>query len=354
MMSQVGFAPRGGELKHALPELWSQNVGDYVTALTVSADGTLVAVGTGRGEVWAFDVASGTLAFRVVAHREGVLSASFAPRGRLLATAGQDGEARLFDLSGSLIAALTGGSAWVEHVAWAPDGQHLVTTAGRVARVWTPDGRAVLETAPQESTITGAAWNRKGDTLALACYGGVHLIDPFKGSQVRGLAWRGSLISLSWSPNNAVIACATQESAVHFWRLATGKDSEISGFVSKPRALAWDHESKLLATGGDAVVSVWSFQGKGPEGKPPKLLTGHQALCTALAFHPKKPRLASGADDTGILIWQPSSSDKPVAFAFLEETVTALQWAHGGQVLVAADAAGTVRAWREPNPSLAT
>jgi WD40 repeat protein len=161
----------------------------------------------------------------------------------------------------------------------------------------------------------------------------------------RHLPWRGSLISLAWSPNGAVIACGTQESSVHFWRVASGRDSEMSGFPSKPRALAWSSDGNLLATGGDIAVTIWSFEGKGPEGKAPTVLVGHQALCTALAFHPKQPRLASGSDDTGVLVWDPRAIRTPVAFGFLDETVTVLAWTARGTLLIGADAVGTVRAW---------
>jgi WD40 repeat protein len=263
-------------------------------------------------------------------------------------TTGQDGRARLFDSTATQLAELGGGDEWPEQLAWSPTGERLAVARGRVASIWSQSGECIFETAPQESTITGMGWDRSGSTLALACYGGVQLVDAKSGAPVRRLPWRGSLISLAWSPDGRVIACATQECAVHFWRLTTGKDSEMSGFPSKPRALAWDAEGKSLATGGDAVVSVWSFRGKGPEGKPPQLLTGHQALCTTLAFHPCRPRLASGSDDTTVLVWAPSSGNRPTARASLSETVTSLQWARSGSVLVAADAAGRIEAWREP------
>jgi WD40 repeat protein len=119
----------------------------------------------------------------------------------------------------------------------------------------------------------------------------------------------------------------------------------MSGFPSKPRALAWSSDGKLLATGGDTAVTIWSFEGKGPEGKAPTVLVGHQALCTALAFHPKQPRLASGSDDMGVLVWDPRAGKTPVGFGFLEETVTVLAWAAGGRLLIGADALGSVRAW---------
>jgi WD40 repeat protein len=335
--------------KHALRVAWSADVGDYATSLAVSSDGTLAAVGNAAGELWVFDAMSGETRFRVNAHRGPVMAAAWSPKQRVLATGGQDGMARLHDAGGASLGELPGGAPWVEHVTWAPDGERLATGAGRVARLWTSAGTPLLETEAHESTLTGLAWNRKGTELATACYGGVRIFGADSGANARHLPWPGSLISLSWSPTDAVIACGTQERSVHFWRLAKARESEMSGFSAKPRALSWDAEGKLLATSGDTNVGVWSFEGKGPEGKPPIELVGHTALCTALAFHPKLARLASGADDTSVLIWDPRRKATPVSFGFLEETVTALTWTQGGRLLIGTDAAGRTTAWRADN-----
>ena len=326
-------------------EVWSARVGSDATALRVSRDGTLVAVGTGAGMLLVFEAASGALRFKVLAHQGGVLSLDWS-RSQVLATAGQDGHARLFDAEGNELAALPGSSAWVEHVVWSPDGEKLATASGKVVCIWTASGTLAWKTDAHESTVTGVAWNQRSTELVTACYGGAQLFRVAPKSTTRRFPWRGSLISLAWSPSGAVLACGTQESSVRFWRLSTGQDSEISGFPSKPRALAWDPEGRLLATGGDSTVNVWVFDETGPEGTLPIQLVGHGALCTALAFHPEAPLLASGADDMQVLLWDPRTPSSPVARGVLDETVTGIAWALSGRCVLAADAAGTVRSWR--------
>jgi WD40 repeat protein len=332
--------------KTELAASWRADAGDYVTAVEVARDGLLCVAGLGNGDVLGLDVASGREVFRTRAHRGGVLGVSLSPDGKLIATCGQDANAKIWRASGELLRELPGGtSAWVEHVAWAPAGGRLATAAGRKVRVWTAAGDPIVETEQLASTVTAIAWRADGSGLAATCYGGVHILPFVPGAKVRHLAWKGSLISLAWSPNAKVIACGSQDCSVHFWRLASGQDSQMSGYPFKPKALAWDNESKLLATAGDAAVTVWDFRGNGPEGTRPLQLKAHQAACTRLAFHPKKSVLASGSQDAGILLWEPRRSDKPMRFAFLEAEVSALAWLPDCRGLLGADASGNISLW---------
>ena len=339
MLGVTGAAPRG---KTELRARWRASVGDYAVDASLSHDGALTAIGTGAGEVVVFDVETGAERWRRALHAGGVSAVAFSPRGALLATAGQDGRACLLDADGSTLAELPGRGGWVEHLAWSPDGRLLATTSGRVLRVWSSAGEPVVETEPHPSTIAGLAWRQGGRQIATCCYGGVHVWAVAAGKRDRHLAWKGSLVSLAWSPDGKVIACGSQDASVHFWRLSSRQDSEMRGYPFKPKAIAWDAGSTLLATAGDKTVTVWNFSGKGPEGKPPLELEGHEALCTALAFAPKGPFLASGSEDTGVILWEPNRGPKPVRFAFLEDEVTKLAWHPGGRRLLAADASGHV------------
>jgi len=77
----------------------------------------------------------------------------------------------------------------------------------------------------------------------------------------------------------------------------------MSGYPCKPAALAFDSSARLLATSGADYVTVWSFAGAGPEGTTPGLLEGHSEPITHLAFAHEGPRLATGAADGLVLVW---------------------------------------------------
>lgn len=329
---------------------WKRDAGDYVVAAEITRDGRLCVVGAGDGRVLGIDAETGREVFSQLAHEGGVLGVSLAPDGKSFATCGHTPSAKVWRTTGELVRELPGGGAqWVEHVAWAPVGGRIATGAGRRVRVWSADGSAtaepIAEPEPLPSTSSGLAWRTDGTALAATCYGGVHIWPFVPGAKPRRLPWKGSLISLAWSPDARVVACGSQDSSVHFWRLASGEDSQMSGYTSKPKALAWDAESRLLATSGDATVTVWDFRGKGPEGTRPIQLEGHKAVCTQLAFSPKKGVLASGSQDSSVVLWEPRRGTRPLRFALLEDEVTALSWHPEHHGLLGGDASGTLCFW---------
>jgi len=326
---------------------WRVEGGDYVCALIAEPAGKLCVAGLGDGTILGLNPRDGAVLFRHKAHVGSVLSLSLSADGSAFASSGQDAKAKLWSAGGSLLAELPGAdSAWVEHIAWSPRGERISTAAGRRVRTFGKDGTLISQSDPLESSVTGLAWRADGTALSAICYGGVHIF-PFKdGLNKRHLPFKGSLISLAWSPDAKVIACGSQDCSIHFWRLASGQDSQMTGYPFKPKQLAWDDESRLLATSGHADITVWDFRGKGPEGSQPLQLSAHKGLCTSLSFSHRKGMLASGSQDTSILIWQPRSRLNPVRVAFLETEVTALQWCDDDRLVLGADSSGRIVAWK--------
>jgi WD40 repeat protein len=336
----VEAPPRG---KTELVARYQHAFGDYAAALAISPDGRLAAIGLGDGRLVAIALDDGRVLFDRAVHPGGVLAVSIGERA--IATSGQEPTAKLWSFEGEHLRDLpSDGRAWAEHVAFAPKGDRLATAAGRKVRIWTASGDPIVETEALESTVTGLAWRFDGTALAAICYGGVHVLPFVPGAKVRHLPWKGSLISIAWSPDGKVVACSSQDDSVHFWRLSSGQDSEMAGYPCKPKALAWDAESKLLATSGDRSPTLWKFVGKGPEGTKPIQLEGHQAPVTKLAFD-RSGLLASGAQDSSVLLFRPRQGTKPIRFAFLEDEITALAWDTARSTLLAADARGHLAGW---------
>ena len=344
-MSDLNDASPRGVLRRG----WSAAVGDYAIAGGWSLRGETLMVGDAAGGVYAFDGKSGATAWaRRGVHEGGVLAVAVHPSGTAFATAGQDRRVLIWSVAeGQVSRAIDVGSGWVENVAWSPDGQWLAASCSRQVRAYGADGAEVWRSEDHPSTVSAIAWCG-AEELATACYGRVTFFDASTGELRQKLEWQGSLVSMVLSPDGDIVACGSQDNSVHFWRRSTEEDSMMSGYPAKPSALAFDDTGTLLATGGGEAVTVWSFQGSGPEGTQPGVLELHVQPVTTLAFARRTMRLASGGRDGGVVVWslQRDGEGDPIGDAVVAGIVAELYWRPDGRALAALDAQGGVTVWR--------
>ena len=339
----------GGGPMGVLGQGWFAAVGDYAIAGGWILRGEALVASDTMGGVYAFDGESGEAVWeRPGAHDGGVLAAAIHPSGTAFATAGQDGRVLIWNAAeGQVSREIDAGSGWAENVAWSPDGQLLAASCSRQVRVYDPDGAEVWRSDDHPSTVSAIAWSSKGE-LATACYGRVSFFVAATGELRQKLEWQGSLVSMVLSPDGGIVVCGSQDNSVHFWRRATGQDSEMFGYPGKPSALAFDNTGTLLATGGGEAVTVWSFRGKGPEGTRPGVLRFHIEPISALAFAPGVRHLASGGRDGAVVVWSLQRNGKggTIGAEDLGATVAELCWRPDGGALAALDARGGVTVWR--------
>ena len=332
----------------ALRPGWRARVPDYPRAMAWTPSGDLLLVLDAVGGLHAFDGATGAVRWhRPDAHPGGGLAMSHHPRSPRLATGGHDGAVVTWDTQrGEPEKRWELGRAWVEHVSWSPDGGWLAAAAGRAVHAWSAEGQEWV--APvHPSTVSGLLWAGPHE-LATACYGRVAFWKPLGDTPTQALEWKGAPVSLAVSPDGAVVAAGGQDQTVHFWRRASGADSAMSGYATKPAALAFDASGTLLATSGSEVVTVWTFAGEGPEGTTPGRLAVHTLPVTALAFARRERVLASGGREGGVVLWRldAAGDGAPVGGDVVQGAVAELAWRHDDRALAATDAEGGVTTWR--------
>jgi len=329
----------------------------YVVDMAWSPDGAALAVAGGEGAVMLVEGIAEKPRHRVLGeHTMGAIAVAWKPGGSVLASSGQDSTVVVWDAAAApggesaVRARLRPGSAWTDHIAWSPDGNLLATATGKVLSLWDEKGERVHQSEPLPSTIAALAWDRTGRDVATAVQGGVfvHRIEPPRFS-VRRYTWPAACLTAAYSPNGRVLATGTQDGTVHFWNLATGKDSQMRGYANKVTLTEWSANSRYLATAAGNDVVVWDFGGKGPEGTQPLELQGHTERVTALAFQSNGVCLASAGRDWRISLWQPGKERVAVDAHLTSGEITALRWSLDGRVLAAGDAKGTVRLYELTN-----
>ncbi len=311
-----------------LAPAWSALLDESAVSVDWSASGAWLAAAAASGTVCVFDAASGECVQRLAAHRFGTTKLAWHPQDARFASAGMDGRVRIWDARcDGLVSELDCGSEWVEHLAWSDNGRLLATAAGRRLKLWTRDGELVREYAEHPHTIAAIAWRADAEELVSACYGQLQFWVPGREETQRTLSWKGSMLSLAWSPDGRYLCHGNQDATVHFWIVKSGEDLQMWGYPSKVRELAWDHRSRYLATGGSASVTVWDCVGKGPANTRPIELNFHRAPVTQLAYQRAGGVLVSGCGDGGLALWKPSKRTEPDATAELGAEVTGICWA---------------------------
>ena len=337
------------QTKGMLRNGWSSSVGDYPISGGWTSDGESFIVLDAAGSITVFNGKSGTINWSLdTMHGDGGLATAIHPSGRKFATAGQNGKIMIWNSGESSEGnTIVVGNAWVENLAWSPDGSYLAASSSKRIYVYDENGVAVWDTDNHRSTVATIAWSSQGE-LATACYGQVTFFDGLSGKINQRLEWKGSLVSMVLSTDGDIVACGSQDNTVHFWRRSTANDSQMSGYPFKPSALAFDQSGTYLATGGSETVTVWNFKGDGPEGTTPLILSHHREPITSLTFSSKGTNLASGARDGTIALWILGSGgdSKTVGSAKVVDTVGSLYWRPDGKALAALDRQGGVTVWR--------
>jgi WD40 repeat protein len=332
-----------------LAVVWRGEVPDHAIDLVWSADGRYLAVAAVSGPVVVFDGGTGRVVHELKGHGFGTTAAAFHPTESVLATCGQDGKVRLWDVTlGHERAVFDGGAAWVERLAWPADGSSLATAAGKKVRLWDfATGEMLREYAGHGGTVADLAWRPKSNLLSVAAYGAVAAYDPANDDPVRKYEWKGSALKLAWSPTGAMLAHGNQDASVHFWYADRGQELHMSGYPSKVRELSWDFSGRFLATGGGDAVCMWDCGGKGPEGSTPKMLTGHAGTVSAVAWQRRGYLLASGDAAGRVILWQPANRTPLIGGATFEGAeVSAVAWSPDDKLLAVGSGSGAVGVFR--------
>lgn len=288
-VTAVAFNPDGSELLvggyHELT-VWNpdngqlirriKNVGQRTRALALSPDGKLLAVACGApgrlGEVRVFDLTNGQLAQVLGATADEMLDVAFSPAGDRLATAAADGVIRIFEIpAGKEQLTITSHSDWVMAVAWNADGSKL---------------------ASGSRDKTAKVFDAKTGEL-LVTYSG-------HGQAVKGVAFH---------PDGNEVFSGGADNKIHRWQISDAKKTAEVGFGGEVFKLPMSG-GFLFASSADK--SVRQFDAKTQN--QVRAYAGHQDWALAVAFNANKKRIAAGAFDGRVRIWNADDGAEVASF----------------------------------------
>jgi WD40 repeat protein len=371
-------APRSTQSQQPPPKMI--RAGGAVLSASFSPDGGTLAIASYDRTVKLYSSSTLQLLNTFKGHALAVDSVAFSRNGRLLATGGRDGVAKLWDVGipqepgfsargilrdmafspdGCCLAtaeyrqsavklwdvktreelrSFDGHKGGAAAVAFSPDGQRLVTGSfdeGAV-KLWdVATGREILTFKGHTARIQQAAFSPDGHHLATGSADKtVKLWDAATGQElatfnipVNGLLEVG--LSVMFSPDGHFLAAGSDERTVRFWDVITRQEAFTLRQPKEVTAIAFSPDRKTLAVGlVDGQVRLWDLSTR----KEILTLKGHVSDVSRLVFFPDGRRLASGGGDNTVKIWDVATGQELISFRHTSQ-ITALAVSSDGQMM---------------------
>jgi hypothetical protein len=243
------------------------NVAERVYDIEFTADGQQLVVAAGTpaqiGEAKIFNVADGALLGDLIRTDDSVFSVSLSPDGKRLATSGADRSIRVFDYATKQQQLLIEDHAdWVMDVAWSPDGSKLASAS-----------------RDKTSKVFDA---NSGDSLV-----------TFNG---HGQPVYGS----AFSPDGKLVITSGSDKQIRTWNVGDAKQVRaIGGFGGEVFQLIVTADGNVISCSADKNARLHQIA----DGKAVRTFGGHADWVYSIAVHPGTKRVAAGAYNGEVRIW---------------------------------------------------
>jgi len=194
---------------------------------------------------------------------------NFSSDSRLLATAGLDNTARVWEIATRKEMARIAHDDQVTNVAFDPGGQRLVTASrDSTACIWETSGHRHVQCLPHYNYVHSVEFSPNGEFLATASAN----IPPDKRAMANGVrVWRvagwqeleltfgGDAGALSFSADNKYLAVASSDGHMRVLEVSTGREVFSSTHTGH---VAFDPAGRYLAVGDtDGSIHLWRVAG---------------------------------------------------------------------------------------------
>ncbi|MHC5673553.1 nSTAND1 domain-containing NTPase [Nostoc sp.] len=290
-VSSVSFSPDGQILasgsQDSTIKIWQKNGRllqtlkghkDHVFQVIFSTDGQIMAAASFDNTIscWRYNSQTGLFAeqpFLRLSDQSGLWAVALSHNGRIIATANQKGQVKLWTIEGKLIQTIQAHSQKIWSISFSPDGQSFATaSADKTVKLWTLEGKLI-------KTLQGHS---------------------------------DEVLSVNFSPDGTNLASASKDKTVKLWNIAGELLDTFEGHSDEVLDVRFSPDGKLIASASaDDTVKLWNISGDSRIGKnqspvndsPLYTFSGHGGKASEVSFSPDGRSLASASADGTIKLW---------------------------------------------------
>lgn len=281
-----------------------------------------------------------------------VFALDVSAEGKYILTAGENGEARIWDAEGRLFQKLEGGhNSRIRSAVFSPDGLAATGGVDSTVIVWKPDGSILYRWGNPSGMINALAFSPDGKYLLSGdTEGHIKLYEAGSGKLAREFRKEktidGAVNCIAFLPDGKHFLYGLETQRIRIRSLEGGWHSFFDGHANEVTSLAVSPDGEYFVSGSwDNTAIIWKKYASAPGPRFKKLVTlkGHNYNVNAVAASPDGKHIVTGSEDKTIKLWDWQGNLLRTFYGHSNE-VTSLRWL-SADAFVSGSRDMTVKGW---------